>query len=146
MSEPALPAVVLPGGRELPESALREAFVTAGGPGGQNVNKVATRVQLSVRVDELPLSPDEIERVRTRLAGRISGDGVLTVAASRTRHQLANRKLARERLAELLADALVVVPPRRRKPVPRSVHRKRLENKKRTSDKKQQRRWRPGDQ
>ena len=100
-------------GLAIPEGELRFTASRSGGPGGQNVNKVATRVTLTFDVGGSPsLSPDQKARIRERLATRISGDGVLRVVSQRHRTQAANRKAAVERFVELLRVALAEEPPR----------------------------------
>jgi ribosome-associated protein len=95
----------------IPGSELRERFSRSSGPGGQSVNTADSRVELSFDVARSAALPEWARaRVTERLAGRLAG-GVLTVAASEQRSQLANRQGARARLAALLRDA--VAPPRR---------------------------------
>ncbi|MEO5706779.1 MAG: alternative ribosome rescue aminoacyl-tRNA hydrolase ArfB [Alteraurantiacibacter sp.] len=87
-------------------SLVQESFVTASGPGGQNVNKVATAVQLRVNIYALGLTPAAFHRL-TKLAGsRLNNAGEIVLDARRFRTQEANRADARERLAELLVEAL----------------------------------------
>src|ERR1700681_746191 len=108
----------------------------SGGPGGQNVNKVETRVTIEVDVDALPLSDEEKQRIRSRLAGRINRDGVLRVTSQSERSQLGNRDRALSRMEELLRDALKVRTPRRATRVSKAQKEKRLEFKRKHSHKK----------
>jgi ribosome-associated protein len=95
----------------IPGSELHERFSRSSGPGGQSVNTTDTRVELSFDVAQSAALPDWARaRITERLAGRLAG-GVLTVAASEQRSQLANRQGARARMAALLRDA--VAPPQR---------------------------------
>ncbi len=124
----------------VPGSELEWTAVRASGPGGQNVNKVSSKVQL--RFD--PRSPSLPLRVSERLQflskSRLDAEGRIVVICGETRSQAKNLKLAYERLAELIRDALVV-PKRRRKTRPsQAVQRARLSDKRITGDKKRQRR------
>src|SRR6188768_2126162 len=89
----------------LPEEALSEKFLAATGPGGQNVNKVATAVQLRLDVYALRLAPDVYVRLKTLAGSRWTADGEIVIAARRFRTREANRDDARRRLAELVATA-----------------------------------------
>jgi ribosome-associated protein len=95
----------------IPAAELSERFSRSSGPGGQSVNTADSRVELSFDVVQSAVLPDWArERAVERLAGRLT-DGVLTIAASEQRSQLANRQAARARLAALMRDA--VAPPQR---------------------------------
>ena len=87
---------------QIPESELQWSFVRAGGPGGQNVNKVETRVTIEVPVDALPLPDEKKALIRERLAGRINREGVLRVTSQVARTQADNRDRALTRMEELL--------------------------------------------
>lgn len=90
---------------EIPEEAIEERFLAATGPGGQNVNKVATACQLRANVFKLGLAPDVYQRLKTLAGSRLTANGELVITARRYRTQEANRQDARERLADLLAKA-----------------------------------------
>ena len=125
----------------IPGSELRERFSRSSGPGGQSVNTADSRVELSFDVGRSVALPEWArDRITERLAGRLVG-GVLTVAASEQRSQLANRQGARARLASLLRDA--VAPPQRPR-VPtrpsRGANERRLEGKRQRSAVKRGRR------
>ena len=121
-------------GLALDESELRFTFARSGGPGGQNVNKVSSRVTVWFDVKRSPkLSEDQKQRVLDRLAGRINRNGVLHVACREHRSQSANREAVVERLASLLAWALSENPPRRLTRIPVRSRAARLEEKRKRS-------------
>ena len=99
---------------EIPEEALTESFLAASGPGGQNVNKVATACQLRCNVFALGLAPDVYARLKMLAGSRMTAAGEIVITARSFRTQEANREDARARLAELIARAHV--RPAKRKP------------------------------
>jgi ribosome-associated protein len=115
---------------EIPEDALSEKFLAATGPGGQNVNKVATACQLRVDVFKLGLSPDAYERLKTIAGSRMTNGGELIITARRFRTQEANREDARARLAEMIAAAHIVQAKRRPTKPSRAAKAKRVDEKK----------------
>lgn len=125
----------------IPAGELRERFSRSSGPGGQGVNTADSRVELSFDVAGSPAVPDWLRpRLLERLAGRLV-DGVLTIAASEHRAQLANRAAARDRLVALLRAAAAPPPPPRRPTKPsRGARERRLADKRRRSRTKRDRR------
>ena len=117
----------------VPEEALSESFLAATGPGGQNVNKVATACQLRVDVFKLGLSPEAYQRLKDIAGSRMTSSGEIIITARNYRTQEANREDARARLAEMIAKAHMV--PRKRKPTrpSRAAKAKRVDQKKQRS-------------
>ena len=125
------------------ERDLQESFIRASGPGGQNVNKLSTAVQLRFDVAGSALPPDVRARV-VRLAGRrMTADGVLVITAQRHRTQARNREDARERLIDLIRRAAAPPTPRRPTRPPARARRERLDTKKRRSGLKRLRARKP---
>ena len=127
------------------EADLQERFVRASGPGGQNVNKLSSAVELRFDLVSCRTLPQDLLWRLARLAGRrLNRDGILVIQAQQFRTQDMNRKDAMERLAELVRAAAVPPPPPRKKTrVPKSAKRARLNDKKAAGERKAMRR-RPG--
>ena len=130
----------------IPDAELDEDFIRASGPGGQNVNKVSSAVQLRFDVVKSPSLPWEVKARLTALAGsRLTKDGVLIITAQNHRTQDDNRREARERLVELIREACVVPKKRWATKPTRSSKEKRLQAKKVHSAHKRNRRVRHDD-
>jgi ribosome-associated protein len=126
------------------EREIDESFVRASGPGGQNVNKLSTAVQLRFNVRESPSLPAEVRERLQRLAGsRLTRDGVLVIIAQRHRTQARNRQDALDRLIDLIRDAAIAPRPRRPTRPTRASRKRRVESKKRRSSLKRLRRTGP---
>ena len=133
--------IVVRDGVVVPEHELQWRFSRSSGPGGQGVNTTDSHVELSLDIAaSTALSPTQRDRALARLSGRLV-DGVLTIAASEYRSQLRNREAAERRLGQVLREAIAPPPPKRRptKPTKSSV-RRRLDDKTRRGELKQQRR------
>ena len=121
--------LVVTGRIAIPESELEERFIRSSGPGGQNVNKVASAVQLRFDVRASFSLPEPVRAALLREPA-ITGDGVLVITAQRFREQERNRADARARLAQIIRRAATPPKPRRATKVPKASKRKRLESKK----------------
>ncbi|HWY64145.1 MAG TPA: alternative ribosome rescue aminoacyl-tRNA hydrolase ArfB [Rhizomicrobium sp.] len=113
----------------IPDEELEERFIRSSGPGGQNVNKVSSAVQLRFDVRHSP-SLTELARSALLLGGGLTRDGVLIITAQRFREQERNRADARARLVEILRRAATPKKPRRATKVPKASRQRRLEGKK----------------
>ena len=123
-------------GRPLPAAAVRVSFARSGGPGGQNVNKVETKVVLHVPLVDLGLAPDELDRARRSLASRLTNDGELVVTASEHRSRERNLDAAFDRLADVISRAIRRPKKRHATRPTGGSRRRRLESKRRQGEKK----------
>jgi ribosome-associated protein len=123
----------------IPEDALEERFLASSGPGGQNVNKVATAVQLRCDVFKLGLAPPVYARLKVLAGSRITSAGEILITARTHRTQEANRQEARARLAEMIAKAHIRPTRRVKTKVSRAAKARRVDAKKERSSVKQAR-------
>ena len=136
--------MALPDPIVIPEAELQEQFVRSSGPGGQNVNKVATAVELRFDVRRSPSLPTDVRVRLERLAGqRLTRDGILVIRADRFRTQERNRADARERLHDLVQKAAIVPKRRIATRVTRAAKMRRRDDKQQRSKLKRTRRDRP---
>lgn len=124
----------------LPIEEFHETFYQSSGPGGQNVNKVATAVRLSWNITESTLTEDVKKRLLERLSGKLTADGIIAVSSQTHRSQLRNREAAHERLLALIRGALHTPKKRRATRPTRSSVKRRLEAKTKHAIKKSLRR------
>jgi ribosome-associated protein len=124
---------------ELPEEALSETFLASTGPGGQNVNKVASACQLRCDVFKLGLAPDVYQRLKSLAGSRMTAAGEIIITARSYRTQEANREDARARLAELIAKAHIRQAKRRPTRPSRAAKAKRVDSKKQRGSVKEKR-------
>lgn len=130
----------------IPGAELSEAFVRAGGPGGQHVNKTSSKVELRWNpADSSVLDDATRARLLGRLAGRLTVSGDLVIAVGEHRSQLRNREIARDRLAAIVRSALARRKRRVKTRPSRRAKERRLKAKKQQSQRKSARRWKPGD-
>lgn len=129
--------------KEIIQNEIQYKAVRSSGAGGQNVNKVATKVQLQFFVEQSNgLTADEKATLTEKLVNRITKDGFVLVECSETRSQLKNKELCTQRLFLLLENALKKDKKRIATKIPKAVIKKRLEDKQRNADKKENRKFR----
>ena len=121
----------------IPEREIDEKFIQSSGPGGQNVNKVASAVQLRFNFDQSTTLPEEVkERLKSIAKNQITKDNVLIIEAKSHRTQERNRKQARNNFAQIIRKALKPVKKRKKTKPPKAANEKRLKSKKIRAEKK----------
>ncbi len=124
----------------VPEGAIEVRAVASSGPGGQNANKVASKIQMRIDLAQIGLTPDELERVRRSLSSRVDADGRLLVVSQATRDQEKNARDAGEKAAALIRAALVRPKTRRMtRPTKGSKERRQVEKRRRSQRLKERR-------
>jgi ribosome-associated protein len=130
----------------IPEEELVYEYFRSSGPGGQNVNKVATGVRIRFDIEKSTIfTPEEKQKIKTKLKNRINEKGELLVENEETRSQLQNRENAYQKLIELISEALEEEKERIPTKVPQSAKKQRIEEKKQISEKKRLRQIKPED-
>jgi len=124
----------------VPADAIAMKAVRSGGPGGQNVNKVSSKIELRIQLEAIVgLAPDALERLRHAVRNRLDGDGRWMIVSEKTRDQAKNLEDARAKAAQAIADALVAPIPRRPTRPTRGSKTRRLDGKRMASEKKRSR-------
>jgi len=122
---------------------VKYTAVASSGPGGQHANKVATKVMLEWKVEEsLAFAEAEHQRILYKLHNRLTKNGVLQLSSQESRSQATNKELVFKRFVKLINQVLIIPKARKKRTLPRSVKRKRLNDKKKHSEKKAHRRFR----
>lgn len=124
----------------VPAEALSVKAVRSGGPGGQNVNKVSSKIELRIQLEAIEgLAPDALERLRHAVRNRLDGEGRWMIISEKTRDQAKNLEDARAKAVQVIADALVPPIPRRPTKPTKGSKTRRLDGKRLVSEKKRQR-------
>lgn len=132
--------LMLRNGAIIREESLSFSFVASQGPGGQNVNKRATKCVVRVRLDELPMRAEQLARLCAQAPSRITDEGELIIAADEYRSQERNRAACLERLRDVLDRALVAPKPRKATKPSKGARERRLTDKRQRSESKRRRR------
>lgn len=121
----------------IPDREIEEKFIQSSGPGGQNVNKVATAVQLRFDIDQSSNLPEDVkDRLKENAKNKITKENVLIIEAKSHRTQEQNRKAARRNFAQIIRKALKPVKKRKKTKPPKGANERRLKNKKIRAEKK----------